>query len=566
MNAKDEAMPGINPEGQPLEWPDPQPLILGTPASTSYPIEALPKMIRDAVEEVQSFVKAPLAMVASSALGSLSLATQAQADVKRAEKLEGPISTFLLTIADSGERKSTCDRFFTQPIHEYELRKAEEAKGPLEAYAAAQESWDARRNGIKERIRNHAKKGADTSEAEAALHNLEHEKPEPPRLPRLIYGDVTPEALRWNLAKVWPSAGIVSSEGGMVLGSYGMNQESIMRTLSLLNALWDGQVIQTDRRTSECFTVRGARLTMAIQVQEIALRSFFEKSGLLARGMGFLARFMIAWPESTQGSRTFSESPSSWPGLEAFHRRISEILDKVIPLGQEGALDLPMLSFSDEGKVEWVAFYNQVELQLSTGGEFYEIRDVASKIADNAARLAAQFQIFAGGGSTIHVSNVRAACRIAAWHLHEAMRMLGGNALPAGWAEAADLDAWLVKRCQDSGVGRLSTQEVMQYGPAKLRDKAALDAAMQVLERMRRAQRLNDGHKKFVVVNPKILGLDLPAIAIHAISATPSQEVATQGSKNSCNSSSNPPIPLGTQPSLPFASGADWDGPQPSDA
>ena len=61
--------------------------------------------------------------MASSALGALSLTGQAYVDVKRAEGLTGPTSLFLLTIADSGERKSTCDKFFTEPIRNYERQQ-----------------------------------------------------------------------------------------------------------------------------------------------------------------------------------------------------------------------------------------------------------------------------------------------------------------------------------------------------------------------------------------------------------------------------------------------------------
>jgi putative DNA primase/helicase len=67
--------------------------------------------VRNAVEEVQGFTKAPTPLVASSALAALSVAAQAHGDVQRAEKLTGPTSLFILTIADSGERKSTCDSF-----------------------------------------------------------------------------------------------------------------------------------------------------------------------------------------------------------------------------------------------------------------------------------------------------------------------------------------------------------------------------------------------------------------------------------------------------------------------
>ena len=64
--------------GLPLqEWSDPQPLMAKVPPEP-YPVDALPDTIRHAVEEVAGFVKAPIPLVASSALSSLSLAIQSQ--------------------------------------------------------------------------------------------------------------------------------------------------------------------------------------------------------------------------------------------------------------------------------------------------------------------------------------------------------------------------------------------------------------------------------------------------------------------------------------------------------
>jgi len=132
------------------DWPEPQPLAAKV-AAEPYPFDALPETIRAAVEEVQGFTKAPVPLVASSALAALSLAIQAHADVKRAEKLAGPVGLFLLTIADSGERKSTCDGFFTKPIRDYEEAQAEAAKAILKDHKAAIEAWEAKRGGVKEK-------------------------------------------------------------------------------------------------------------------------------------------------------------------------------------------------------------------------------------------------------------------------------------------------------------------------------------------------------------------------------------------------------------------------------
>ncbi len=51
------------------DWPEPEPLAK-TLAPLRYPIDALPRLIRGAVEEVQSFVHAPVPLVAASALSA----------------------------------------------------------------------------------------------------------------------------------------------------------------------------------------------------------------------------------------------------------------------------------------------------------------------------------------------------------------------------------------------------------------------------------------------------------------------------------------------------------------
>ena len=60
-----------------------------------------------------------------------------------------------------------------------------------------------------------------------------------------------------------------------------------------------------------------------------------------------------------------------------------------------------MLPLTPEAKAAWVKYHNEIESLLASGGELYDVRDVASKSADNAARLAALFQIFEGVGGAI---------------------------------------------------------------------------------------------------------------------------------------------------------------------
>jgi len=486
------------------DWPVLQPLITPIDAQ-DYPIDSLPQAVRCAVLEVAGFVKAPIPLISTSALAALSLAIQAHTDVQRAEKLNGPCGLFMLAIADSGERKSTCDGFFMKAIREYEAREQEAAKPLITAHKSEYAAWEAQRSGLKEKIKALAKEGKPSAVQARELHNLDKDEPRPPRVPRLIYGDATPEALTYALAKQWPSGGVISSEAGSVFGGHGMGADSVMRNLAALNQLWDGATLPVERRSSESFTVRGARLTMALQVQEATIRAFFANTKGLARGTGFLARFLVSWPVSTQGTRNFTEAPANWPALATFNDRLTAILNRQAPIDDDGALTPAMLTLSPDAKAAWVRFHDAIESMLPTGGELYDVRDVASKTADNAARLAALFHTFTGNIGPIDLDAMEAAASVTAWHLSEARRFLGELAMPAELANPARLEKWLIEYCKRESTDKVPTREVQQYGPSGLRDKSTYTAAIKELAELGRTRLVQDGKKRLIQIRRELL-------------------------------------------------------------
>lgn len=484
------------------EWPEPQPLTAKID-SLDYPLDALPGAIGNAVTEVQSFVKAPYPLVACSALSAISTATQAHVDIQRAEKLEGPCSLFFLTLGDSGERKTTCDGFFTTAIRNYEAEQAEAAKPEIEHYEADSSAWNAEREGILQAIKTAVKAGKPTDILKRDLVALQKNKPEPPEISKLLMGDETPENLAWRLAKQWPSGAVISSEAGLVFGSHGMGKDSIMRNLSLYNVLWDGGTHEVGRRTSESFIVSSARLTVGLQIQETTLREFFGQSGKLARGTGFLARFLIAWPRSTQGLRLYTEPPTHWPSLAAFNRRISQILNQSAPI-EDGKLKPAMLTLSEQAKAAWIKFHDSIETDLANGKELHDIRDVASKAADNAARLAALFHVFDhGAGGQVEIDSFESASRIVAWHLHESRRFFGELALPVEMADAARLDSYLIEHCLREKTHMTNKRLTQQYGP--IRKKEKFDNAINELCDLDRVNVIAEGKKIMLQVNPLLL-------------------------------------------------------------
>jgi putative DNA primase/helicase len=335
-------------------WSRPVPLV-GQIERADYPLGALPEAIRGAVSDVIDAVQAPPEMVASSALAVASIAAQSMADVRRSETLTGPCSLYFLTVAESGDRKSTVDRLLGRAVREFQDSQRDAAKATIAGHQADLAAWQAKRDAVNDKMTGAAKSGkqGDLDGHRADLAQLETGRPDAPRVPRLLFEDVTSEKLGKALATEWPSAGIFSSEGGAVLGGHSMGKDSIARTLSLLNKLWDGASHVVDRATSASFAVRGARMTISLQVQPHVLGDFLDRDRGMSRGSGFLARSLASQPASLQGSRLYRE-PIATPELQAFNARIAGMLADIPTIDGERGLMLPTLDLDPIAKAHWV--------------------------------------------------------------------------------------------------------------------------------------------------------------------------------------------------------------------
>lgn len=467
-----------------VSWAEPKPIERQF-CGQDYPLEALPDLLREAVAEVHGYTQAPVSLIANCALSALSLVCQPLYDARRDHRLIGPTSVYFLTVAESGERKSTIDAFFMAPVRDWQNAKGEEMASDVVSYQAALAAWEDERDGIRAAIRKKSEQGQPPADLLSRLDDLQLRKPKAPRIPALLLSDETPESLAFRLHSQWPAAGLISSEAGVVFGGHGMSTDTVMRYLGFLNVLWDGGELPIGRKTSESFTVRGARLTMGLQLQEATLQDFLARNGKLARGMGFFARFLISWPNTTQGTR-FYKPPGPMPALEAYQHRIRSLLAIEAPLQPDGTLLPKPVAFSPDAQSAWTSFHDEIEGELSDAGSLREVRDVAAKAAENAARLAVLFECLADSKNpsellaVSHDSLTRAAT-VVRWHLSEARRFFGSLALPEDLGDAAKLSHWIADYCRRERRSEVAKNYVRQHGPSLLRSKKRLDAALEVL-------------------------------------------------------------------------------------
>src|SRR6516162_8361955 len=297
-------------------------------------------------------------------------------------------------------------------------------------------------------------------------------------------------------AEGWPSASLWSDEGGLVIGSNGMSDENLMKFVALLNRLWDGSSFERLRLTAKCAHVRGRRFTVSLMMQPLVMARMLGACGGAARNMGFVARNLVAWPASTIGSRSYREPPADMSAIKRLNWRLRELLDSELTTeGPQMALAPPHLPLSWKAKREWTAFFDGLEAERSPIGEFGDVPDIGSKIAENAARMAGVFHVVeAGPGGDIGRRMMDGAISVVAWHLNEARRVIGANRIPEDVADAELLLEWMHK--QEEPIDRRS---ILQFGPARLRDKKRRDPALKVLA---------DRHLAFEIGNPTRLILN----------------------------------------------------------
>jgi len=445
------------------------------PPADPFPVEALGKVLCPAARAIHDRVQAPLAVCAQSVLGAAGLATQAYANVELpiGGKRVKPISSYLITIAESGERKTEADFQSNWAIRKYEESLREKHDTAMLSYTNDKLAW--------EKARDAAVKKAKGNRA-AAKKELDILGPPPmaPLAPMLTSTEPTLEGLIKQFPNHRPSLGIYSSEGGQFIGGHGMNEENKLKTASGLSALWDGESVRRVRAGDGAAIFAGRRLAVHLMVQpEVASILFQDR---LLAGQGLHSRLLVSAPESTAGTRQPKhEKPDTAKDLEIFGKRLLEILKTPLPLKKDKINELAprTLCLSTAAIKRWKEFVSHVEGQIGRGGALEPIKGLANKLPEHAARLAAVTTLV-GDIHAIEIDDdgMKAGIALAEHYAGEALRVFEASKVNADLALAQQLLDWLHRQWREPAI---SLPDVYQRGPRAIRDKATAKRLVAVL-------------------------------------------------------------------------------------
>lgn len=481
----------------------PAPANIGAPMNGNnndhnYPLYAFPEILRDTIQELQANIKSPIPLVGNCVLNAVSSACQGIIDVRRLDHLVGPVSLYLLTGADSGDRKSATDDIVLEPVRIFQKSRAQEHKIKFTKYQSENMAWEVKLEVILAAIKKAYKNGEPTEDNEQALTEHMDQKPQRPRETKLIYDDATPAALAYSMYQNSLHASIISNEGGSVI------EGNASTDVFLLNSFWSGSDIHVDRRTQESFSLSNPRLTIGVLAQPTVIFNFAQHKRQQARYSGLLSRCLIALPQSTQGTRFIYDPTLFWPNTEKFKERMKEILNQTVEEDADGLSQRNILQFSPQAQLRWTQAYNCIEYELNPAGFLSDIRDFGSKAADNMARIAALFHYFSKQEGDISVETVDRAAEVMKWYLMEFKRLFSPPPpVPQDQADAALLESWLCSYCHTHKTFIIKKNVALQSGPNPLRNKSRLNAALQVLIWRYVVKVPKDGKSLVIVLNPE---------------------------------------------------------------
>lgn len=433
----------------------------GDPA-IHYPVDALGAYLAPVAEAIQNVVQAPMAICCQSVLAAATLAVQGHANVMHPNGHPRPLCNYYLTLAYSGERKTTCDCEALKPVRNHEKKLEEIRQSEMLAYRDQKESYEqSRKIALGQKFR-------DKRKEELSRLGLE---PEPPLESLITCPEPTFEGLCRLLSEGQPSIGVFSSEGGQFFGGHGMSDENRLRSITGYSNIWDGRSIRVVRKGDGIKVLHGRRVSIHLMMQPEVARPFLANDML--REQGFFSRFLVCAPSSSMGGRFFQEPQEDYvENLLRYQRHMEQIFTTALPLaeGTRNELAPRTLRLCPKAKAAWISYHDECEAKLAPNQEFSEIRGFANKLPEHALRLAGVLALVEDiTTSTITLENMERGITLARYYAAEALRIANVRLADSLILAAGNTAVWL----RDNWTGRyISVPDLQKNGPRNVRKNA----------------------------------------------------------------------------------------------
>jgi hypothetical protein len=262
-------------------------------------------------------------------------------------------------------------------------------------------------------------------------------------------------------------------------GGYGFSPDHRLKTAATLSTLWDGGGLRRMRSIDGVTDLRGRRLALHLMVQPEAAAEFL--SDQVLRDQGLLSRVIVAAPDLLAGARLYREPrPEDDRAINQYTASMVRLFEVAWPCqaDQPNELSPRPLRLGTQARQMWIEFHDQVEMETRRDGSLAELKDVAGKAAEQAARIAGVLAIVEEPtANEIQALTMKNALELVTWHLNEALRLAKTARISPKLRNAHLLLDWLQRTSRKT----ITVREVQRLGPGRLREKDTITAAFDVL-------------------------------------------------------------------------------------
>lgn len=472
-------------------WGNPEPLATDPSKPTTYPMQAWQGLLKNVVEKIAYYAQVPNAMAGQCVLGALAHIGQRFIDAPMGHK-HMPASLYLVTEGESGSGKSVA-----MGLSHYEIKAYEREK--YQIYFEQLNEWETEKEILQGKERK-----------EYLANNPR------PYNPITMFGDATIEPILDKFINgEMDNASWSTDEAGQFFNGHTMKGDTAGNALSALTTLYsDGAVNRLRSQKSQHANPRSqaydVRMTLLLMGQRIVLEAALTDP--MMNGQGFLARAMIACPDSLQGQRVWNDpkrmqqSPYDDADLIAYWEKCRTLLDPA-PIND------PSINSKGRIKVRWhdaeaLNTFNEsmqaIEYRQAKGKELEYLKGYASRMAENASRIASLMAFFEGR-YTITTDDINRAFMLVEYSTSERLRYL--DATPSGEQNDSEkLSSWLVAYCEKNQCKRLPYAEAQsKVSTRALRKKANFELAIEHLIARHHIKIENMDSYRFIVINPTLL-------------------------------------------------------------
>lgn len=434
-------------------------------ASEPYPVQQFPPVLRNVIQALHNNTQIPVELIGNVVLAATSLTCQSLIEIIQPHtNMPEPCSLYLMTIAESGEGKTTINKQVMKPCYTFAAELIQQYEQQVVDYKQEFNLWKIRQQALESNLRQAIKKNYSGENEETEIRKHAQNEPLRPARPNFIYEDTSLKALIEGLNE-HPEAGFISDEAITFFKSYLKNNPG------LLNKAWDGEMFDFRRADGEIYQIT-PRLTFSLMSQPGVFMDYINKHGVSARASGFLSRFLFSWVESSIGSRQAThDKMDADHDLNIFHQRLKELLQLNKLLLNNSTSSKKQLTLEDGALACWKNNRAEIEKKIAPHGEWEHIRDIASKASANILRIAAVMQLFYDENSeTISTGAIQCAINLMEWHLNQASAIFYPMSERYQFEQdVRELFSWIKNRVNQNNGLPILKNDIEKYGPHRLR-------------------------------------------------------------------------------------------------